>query len=317
MTSQYPSLEQYVSPSSNTQQEYSTSIYESPAPSSSSAPNTNYPQLNTYTYSATPQLPDKIGAPSTSTTTTPGSSSSSSTSNPQGFFQDMGFLQEAAITHMGSRFYDNGRQYVDRNFGRFMSLTPVKYYFNVTNSYVLKKLALVTFPFLHKNWQRQPSTNNDGSNLAPPREDINAPDLYIPIMAFVTYILVVGFFKGATTETFTPEILGYTASKGLIAMALELFVLRTSFYMLNTNPNVSLLDMLAFCGYIFVGLTWKQFILFYFPVAHLPVALYTGLAASFFVIRAVKASSQEPKLLTVFYILCITFSLLYTILVFQ
>lgn len=29
-----------------------------------------------------------------------------------------------------------------------------------------------------------------------PREDINAPDLYIPLMAFITYILVAGFVFG-------------------------------------------------------------------------------------------------------------------------
>jgi hypothetical protein len=29
-----------------------------------------------------------------------------------------------------------------------------------------------------------------------PAEDINSPDLYIPTMAFVTYVLLVGLFMG-------------------------------------------------------------------------------------------------------------------------
>lgn len=33
-----------------------------------------------------------------------------------------------------------------------------------------------------------------------PREDINAPDLYIPAMAFVSYILLVGFVHGTTQQ---------------------------------------------------------------------------------------------------------------------
>jgi hypothetical protein len=32
--------------------------------------------------------------------------------------------------------------------------------------------------------------------LLSPREDENAPDLYIPAMAFVTYVLVAGSYRG-------------------------------------------------------------------------------------------------------------------------
>jgi hypothetical protein len=30
----------------------------------------------------------------------------------------------------------------------------------------------------------------------PPNQDYNAPDLYIPVMAFITYVLLVAFFMG-------------------------------------------------------------------------------------------------------------------------
>lgn len=30
----------------------------------------------------------------------------------------------------------------------------------------------------------------------PPKDDINAPDLYIPVMSFVTYIITVSFMLG-------------------------------------------------------------------------------------------------------------------------
>lgn len=39
-----------------------------------------------------------------------------------------------------------------------------------------------------------------------PMLDENAPDLYIPLMAFITYILVTGYAKG-TKNSFTPEVL--------------------------------------------------------------------------------------------------------------
>jgi hypothetical protein len=35
---------------------------------------------------------------------------------------------------------------------------------------------------------------------APPRADVNAPDLYIPAMAFVTYILLLAYVKGSQNQ---------------------------------------------------------------------------------------------------------------------
>jgi hypothetical protein len=49
--------------------------------------------------------------------------------------------------------------------------------------------------------------------FCPPRDDVNAPDLYVPLMAFVTYILAVAFIMGANGQ-FSPELLGNLASRG-------------------------------------------------------------------------------------------------------
>jgi YIF1 len=38
-----------------------------------------------------------------------------------------------------------------------------------------------------------------------PSADENAPDLYVPLMAFITYALITGFVKGRAS-TFTPEV---------------------------------------------------------------------------------------------------------------
>lgn len=46
------------------------------------------------------------------------------------------------------------------------------------------------------HWMR--STEKVGGELSykPPIYDINAPDLYIPLMAFGTYLILAGFFLG-------------------------------------------------------------------------------------------------------------------------
>ena len=36
----------------------------------------------------------------------------------------------------------------------------------------------------------------NGNEPTPAREDVNAPDLYIPLMAFITYVLMSGFVLG-------------------------------------------------------------------------------------------------------------------------
>ena len=39
-------------------------------------------------------------------------------------------------------------------------------------------------------------TVGDQFSYMPPIHDINAPDLYIPLMAFGTYVVLAGFFLG-------------------------------------------------------------------------------------------------------------------------
>ena len=57
--------------------------------------------------------------------------------------------------------------------------------------YVFNKLKLLACPFLHKgSWARIPERDADrGLAFKPPRGDINAPDLYIPLMGFASYVL--------------------------------------------------------------------------------------------------------------------------------
>jgi hypothetical protein len=61
-------------------------------------------------------------------------------------------------------------------------VSALKYYFNVSNFYVINKLFIVLFPWRHKPWSRKQVTGASGQDLRylPPRDDINSPDMYIP-----------------------------------------------------------------------------------------------------------------------------------------
>ena len=51
-------------------------------------------------------------------------------------------------------------------------------------------------------------------------------------MAYITYILVVGFVMGAN-GTFTPDVLGITASAGLMIVLVEVSIIKLAFYLVH------------------------------------------------------------------------------------
>ncbi len=124
-----------------------------------------------------------------------------------------------------------------------------------------------------------------------PMLDENAPDLYIPLMAFVTYVLVTGYAKG-TANTFTPEVLVDVTSSCLVMQALEMAAIRLGLYLLQAPA--SLLDLLAVTGYKYVALNVNMLLgLNLGPRAYLAAMLYTGLATAYF---ALKTFAQAVRL---------------------
>lgn len=92
----------------------------------------------------------------------------------------------------------------------------------------------------------------------PPKEDVNAPDLYIPTMAFITYILTLSVLMGLSEKGFQPDLLSISTTKGLIILGLEVLIIKLLFYLFlstENEPSLSLLDIISYCGYKFVGLT--------------------------------------------------------------
>jgi len=165
------------------------------------------------------------------------------------------FLQTVGASPITQLGFNYGKSMWERSrMSSWLSLEPFKYYFNVNNSFVLQKLKILACPFLHKSWKRQTVRQDELEFFCPPRDDVNAPDLYVPLMAFVTYILAVAFIMGANGQ-FSPELLGNLASRGIAALFFEVIVIRTGFYFFDNVVEVSLLDLLAYSGYSFVLIT--------------------------------------------------------------
>ena len=53
---------------------------------------------------------------------------------------------------------------------------------------------------------------------------------------------------------FTPEQLGITSSTALVWLIIEILLLLLIMYILNVTTDLKYLDLLAYCGYKYVGL---------------------------------------------------------------
>lgn len=141
----------------------------------------------------------------------------------------------------------------------FFNLDSLKDYFDVTNSYVLQKLRIILFPVTLKgdDWKRKTGGYDFNNQELTPRGDEQAPDLYIPTMFFVTFILLTGFYLGSSTHTFEPDTLGYIYTKSMFLWVFETLTIKGFFYFLGMNSSTAstpFFELLSYTGYKFVPL---------------------------------------------------------------
>ena len=131
-------------------------------------------------------------------------------------------------------------------------MSAIKHQFQVSNSYVLNKLRLLLFPWRHKPWSRK-SIGGQAEGFLPPRDDINSPDLYIPSMAIVTYVLLSAVRLGLQGQ-FKPQLLGSTTSSAFVCICIEVMLVKLACYLLNIQGAASIVELAAYAGYKFVGI---------------------------------------------------------------
>lgn len=223
-------------------------------------------------------------------------------------------IMNDATAQMGVQFGQHmaavGGEYVQKNFNALLPMPVLKHYFNVSNSYVLHKLRIVLFPWRHKPWSRAhrhsvavggvgsayaetPSgiktASSGAEGFLPPRDDVNSPDLYIPTMAFVTYIIVTSVILGLESR-FHPEVLGLRASRALAIILVELAAIKFGTYILNIQGDHTMMDLLAYSGYKFVGtlITLLVGLLKVRGLVYWSVFLYCFAANAFFLLRSLR-----------------------------
>lgn len=187
-----------------------------------------------------------------------------------------------------------GKQFVQSSVAKYLPgavalWNSLHFYFHVDNKYVQRKLKRILFPFTHKQWERRQSSqpldaNASGPSFAAPVEDDNAPDLYIPLMAFITYVLAMGLLKGIGMK-FHPEVLSQVMSSTLVVVILEVVLTRGALYLLSVS-SAGLLDLVAYSGYKYVGLVVNLMVgIFLGRTGYYLALLYTGGCMLFFMMN--------------------------------
>lgn len=163
----------------------------------------------------------------------------------------------AAAMSSGQNLVTSSNSWIDRN------LKPL---FAVDDSYVLTKLSFILFPF--RRWH----------------SSIAKPDLYIPLMSFITYVLGAGYLLGIKNQ-FTPEKLGMISSSALFCLGLEVILMAILFSIFNAG--ISFLYCVAFASYKFVPIIWALVIsLFFKSNGYYMTIGYTTLSLGYFLVRS-------------------------------
>ncbi|XP_078435935.1 uncharacterized protein LOC144706777 [Wolffia australiana] len=154
----------------------------------------------------------------------------------------------------GEKFLGSSSEFMQSNISRYFS-NP-QYYFQVNDQYVRNKLKVVLLPFLHRgHWTRISEPVAGRLSYKPPIYDINAPDLYIPLMSFGTYVVLAGFMLGLLGR-FSPGALRWQFMKGLIMWAVQLALLRGVVWSTGGGGGETpLLDSASYGGYAFAGIS--------------------------------------------------------------
>ncbi|XP_069681617.1 protein YIF1B-A isoform X2 [Periplaneta americana] len=206
----------------------------------------------------------------------------------QGFSIPSQFLNEPLVANVamqyGQALVGSGKQLVDRELEKYVPVSRLKYYFAVDTGYVTRKLGLLFFPFTHSDW----SVKYEQDEPVQPRYEINAPDLYIPTMAYVTYVLVAGLVLGMQ-DRFSPEMLGIQASSALAWTVFEILVELITLYITNIQTNLKTLDLLAYGGYKYVGIIYAVLLSLVFHKTGYYIGLiYCSISLAFFLVRTLK-----------------------------
>ncbi|CAI2376783.1 unnamed protein product [Moneuplotes crassus] len=171
------------------------------------------------------------------------------------------FASNEVVQNMAGNLIKDQVSKQAENYRGIFTFDLIRPYFNVDNTYIYSKFKLIFLPFLEKgDWKSEGEEKYMSSNME--YEDFKTDnskidpfgvDLYLPLMALVTFTQVVGFYHGAL-DMFDPELLEYLIGKCLFVWLSETIMIKL-FLMCQNVPYAPFMEILCICGYKFVTLS--------------------------------------------------------------
>lgn len=117
-----------------------------------------------------------------------------------------------------------------------------------------------------------------------PKDDTCAPDLYIPSMAFITYVLLYGLCTGLGTAQFTPEVLINAIWRCFIVQVAEVGLVVVALNFIGSS--LPLLDIFSYTGYKYVGLCACTAARMFGKIFAILISLYTSAMLAHFILKS-------------------------------
>ena len=182
-------------------------------------------------------------------------------------------LAESGITEDTLKFGINmGKQIVKNSkFVDYFSLEGLKPYFDVDNKYVLYKFRYLFVPFLK---EKQMNNSEEIQN----KYSIEYFDLYLPLMSFITYVLVVSFISAINNPgVFNPQTLGKILSKDFSLYIINATAIKLLMFIF-LKQSLSFMDISSLVGYKFIHMIIYKIISNFIETKYIKYILFFVLA---------------------------------------
>jgi hypothetical protein len=115
-------------------------------------------------------------------------------------------------------------------------------------------------------------------------------------MSIITYVLLVSVIRGIESR-FHPEVLGLVLSRAVGIIIFEFILIKLGCYLLNIVGEHTVVDLLAYSGYKFVGviLTLLIGLMKIGRLSYWSVWAYTTAANAFFLVSGIERSTRVSK----------------------
>lgn len=145
---------------------------------------------------------------------------------------------------------------------------------------------------MNKDWSRKLVSRDGQKTYAVPREDNNAPDGYIVLMAFITFVIIVSISVGIhDADAFSPDLMGAKVSSVLGIMFLETVVMKGFYYFIDiSETGPGWLEQFCYSGYKLIPVILNT-IVYLFSLSlygYRAFSVITGLTTAYFMVQTLK-----------------------------